>query len=65
MMMMMMMMNDDEEEDEKFACRSIQVLFDQQNLSDLIRDLSLCKESSEKWASWLKDQNPFYGMILF
>ena len=44
-------------DDEDFACCSTPVLFDQQNLSDLIRDVGLSKESSEVLASRLKDRN--------
>ena len=42
---------------EDFACLSMPVLFDQQNLSDLIRDLSLSKKSCEVLALGPKDQN--------
>ena len=45
------------DDDEDFACSFTPVLFDQQNLSDLIRDLSLSKESSKVLASRLKDRN--------
>ena len=40
-----------------FECFSTPVLFDQQSLSDMIRDLSLSKESSEVLAARLKDRN--------
>ena len=46
-----------DDDDENFACSSTPVLFDQKNVSDLIRDLSLPKESSEVLASRLKDRN--------
>ena len=46
---------DDDEKD--FACSSMPVVFDQINLSNLIRDLNLSKESSEVLASRLKDRN--------
>ena len=49
--------DDDDDDDEDFACSSTSVLFDQQNLSDLIWDLSLSKASSEVLASRLKDRN--------
>ena len=49
--------NGDDDVKEDFACPSTSVLFDQQNLSDLIRDLRLSKESSEVLASGPKDQN--------
>ena len=48
---------DDDDDDVDFACSSTPVLLDQQNLSDLIRDLSLSKESSEVLASQVKDRN--------
>ena len=38
-------LTDADDDDGNFACSSAPVLFDQQNLSDLIRDLSLSKES--------------------
>ena len=50
-------LTDFDDDDEEFPCSSTSVLFDQQNLSDLIRDLSLSKESSELLASRLKDRN--------
>ena len=50
-------LTDVDDDDENLACSSTQVLFDQQNLNDLIRDLSLSKESSEVLASRLKDRN--------
>ena len=50
-------LTDVDDDDEDFACSSSLVLFDQQNLSDLIRDLSLSKESSKVLASRLKDRN--------
>ena len=40
-------LTDVDDDDRDFACSSTPVLFDQQDLSDLIRDLSLSKESSE------------------
>ena len=48
---------DVDDDNKDFACSSTPILFDQQNLSDLIRDLSLSKESSEVLASRLKDRN--------
>ena len=48
---------DVDNDDKDFAGSSAPVLFDQQNLSDLIRDLSLSKESSEVLASQLKNRN--------
>ena len=48
-------LTDVDDDDEDFVCSSTPVLFDQQNLSDLIRDLSLSEESSEVLASRLKD----------
>ena len=50
-------LTDVDDDDEDFACTSTPVLFDQQNPSDLIRGLSLSKESSEVLASRLKDRN--------
>ena len=50
-------LTDFDDDDEDFACSSMPVLFDQQNLSDLKRDLSLSKESSEVLASRLEDRN--------
>ena len=50
-------LTDFDDDDEEFPCSSTSILFDQQNLSDLIRDLSLSKESSELLASRLKDRN--------
>ena len=49
-------LTDVDDENEDFACSSTPVLFDQQNLIDLIKDLSLSNESSEVLASWLKDR---------
>ena len=49
-------LNDVDNDDEDFACSSMPVLSDQQNLSDLIRDVGLSKESSEVLASRLKDR---------
>ena len=46
-----------DDDDEDFACSSMLVLFDQQSLSDLIRDLCLSKGSSEVLASRLGDRN--------
>ena len=43
--------------DEDIACSSVPVLFDQQSLGVLIRDLTLSKKSSEILASRPKDQN--------
>ena len=40
-----------------FACYSMPILFDQQNLSDIISNLSLSKESSEVSVSRLKDRS--------
>ena len=48
---------DVDDDNKDFACSSTPILFDQQNLSNLIRDLSLAKESSEVLASRLKDRN--------
>ena len=42
---------------EDFACSSMPVLFDQQNLTDIISNLSLSKESSEVLVSRLKDRS--------
>ena len=42
---------------EDFTCSSMPVLFDQQNLSDIISNLSLSKESSEVLVSRLKDRS--------
>ena len=50
-------LTDVDNDDEDFACSSTPVLFDQQNLSDLIRDAGLSKKSSEVLASRLKDRN--------
>ena len=50
-------LTDVDDDDKDFSCSSTPVLFDQQNLNDLIRDLSLSKESSEVLASRLKDRN--------
>ena len=47
----------DNDINEDFASLFMLVLFDQQNLSGLIRDLSLSKESSEVLTPQLKDQN--------
>lgn len=47
----------DDDVNEDLACPSTSVLFDQQNLSDLIRDLRLSKEFSEVLASGPKGQN--------
>ena len=48
----------DDGDDEEYACASNQpVPFNQEHLSDLIRDLSLSKESAELLASRLKDRN--------
>ena len=46
-----------DDDDGDFACSSMPVLFNQQILSDLIRDFSLSKESSKVLGSQLKDQN--------
>ena len=46
-----------DDDDEDFACSSMPVLFDQQILSDLIRDFSFSKESSKVLGSQLKDRN--------
>ena len=50
-------LTDVDDDNEDFACFSTPVLFDQQNLSDLIRDLILSKESSKVLASGMKDRN--------
>ena len=50
-------LTDADDNNEHFACSSASVLFDQQSLSDLIRDLNLSKESSKGLASLLKDRN--------
>ena len=47
----------DDDDDEDFARSSMPVLFDQQILSDLIRDFSLSKESSKVLGPQLKDRN--------
>ena len=50
-------LTDVDDDNEHFACSSTPVLFDQQNLNDLIKNLNLSKESSEVLASRLKDRN--------
>lgn len=50
-------MDGDDGDDEDFECPSAQVLFDKQNLSDLIKGLSLSKESVKVLASQLKSWN--------
>ena len=50
-------LTDVDDGDEDFACSSTPVLFNQHNLSDLIRDLSLSKESPKVLPSRLKDLN--------
>ena len=50
-------LTDADNDDKDFVCSSTPVLFDQQSPSDLIRYLSLSKESSEVLASPLKDRN--------
>ena len=47
----------DDDNNEDFACPSMPVLLDQQNLSDLIRNLILSKEFSEVLTIQLKDWN--------
>ena len=54
-------LTDVDNDNEDFACSSTPVLFDKQNLSDLIRDLTLSKESSEVLASQLKARNLLFA----
>ena len=53
---------DVDDDDKDLACSSTPLLFDQQNLSDLIRDLSLSKESFKVLASRLK--SPFIEHVI-
>ena len=52
-------LTDVDDDDKDFARFSTPVLFDQQNLSELIRGLSLSKESSKELASRLKKSKSF------